>query len=116
MDMYNNSTEKDMNSKYSYGNIIIDFKKYWYMKQLLCSIEYGNIKVTKYIYYRFYKHIDIHYDIEWPFQLACREGHLHIAKWIHSLCLKTIPVNIIASNNYVFQYSPPHILKWLETL
>ena len=121
MDMYNKFVEKCVET----GHLIIIAIKNIYAKYFMLSIEQGNMNVTKFIYYKFYRHIKVNIEIDddrWPFQIACFDGYLHILKWMYSLSDKTelIKKNELINTGIIYDkiynFSPSHIKEWLDTL
>ena len=113
MNMYNNFVEKYNDTKY----IITVAAKNSYDINFILSVTYGNMNVSKFIYYRFYKHIDVNdYNIKLPFQIACVYGYLHIAKWMYSLFNKTELIDTKIKYNNICIFSPPYVKEWLLTI
>jgi hypothetical protein len=94
-------------------------------QELLFACKYGNLQTVirvlnpdissfadeyGYVSYYYCNKVDVSYDNELPFRLACINGHLNIAQWLLQYKPTT---NTTAPFVSACRYGQLHIIKWL---
>ena len=72
------------------------------------ACQYGHLDIVKYFVSLC---VNIHTNMDYALHLACKYGHLNVVKYLIDL-----GANIHADNDWIFRYSPLHILKYINSL